>query len=52
MDLQKLAAISYTDFQKTIDEEGKINGLQWFKNSNIFYGLQDEIRNLIYFVEA
>ena len=52
LSLADLAAMSYTDFQKTIDEEGKISGLQWFKNTNVFRGLQEDTRNAIYELEA
>lgn len=44
--------MKYIDFQKVIDEEGKISGLQWFKNANVFCGLQEEARNVIYELEA
>ncbi|MDM7918344.1 MAG: hypothetical protein QUS12_04165 [Methanosarcina sp.] len=52
LSLADLAAMSYEEFQKIIDEEGKIDPFQWFKNANLFYGLQDEIRNLIVEMEA
>ena len=52
LSLADIAAMSYKDFQKIIDDEGKISPLKWFKNANLFYGLQDEIRNLISEQEA
>lgn len=48
LNLLDLAAMSCPDFQKIVDAGGKINPLEWFKNSNLFYGLQEDIRNLIY----
>jgi len=51
-DLHGIASMTYKDFQKFIDSEGKISQVQWFKNANLFYGLQDEIRNCILKMEA
>lgn len=50
--LQALASMSYTDFQKIIDAEGKISGLQRFKNSGLSSELQNEIRNVLSTQEA
>lgn len=52
LDLQNLASITYADFQKIIDGEGVISSLQWFKNANIFFCLQEDVRNFIYEREA
>lgn len=52
LNLTDLAAMYYTDFQRIIDEERKISSFQWFKNSNVFCGLREEARNVIYDMEA
>ena len=52
LDLQNIASMSYNDFQKILDPEGEISGIHWFKNSNLFYGLQDEIRSVLTEMEA
>jgi hypothetical protein len=52
IDLQTRATIAYTDFQKSLDLDGLISDFSWFRYHNLFLGMQDEARNLLFYREA